>query len=457
MEQTMPSEEIFEVRALICDRSNRFDSFTAHLEKEEPIMGSAACLRLAVQVVNGTEQLLRIIHELVGGAQPSRIVLLSEGLAIRNERGRWEATPLARQVRELFICNPTHLCGLVALLNDQPHRITDIDAVLKLDEVTPDSLKRKLLQVATRLWLKSPVGALSSLAHQEAIRVHRVRSAAEMKECFRLRHRVYDALGYLEEPISRSASAIDIDSFDTKAIHFAAVDHRSHKFVGTARLVTTVPQRIGQTIMGDPWRVIQDHAEWVKTIAREALLKEDRIFHEKIHQSTELPFPILFNSDFGTKYRAFMEQHPPASGGEISRVVVSPLHRGLGVSALLMRAVISAAFHLKKKFLLLECVPAHAKMYAKYGFQLIEGHHCRAQEQDQVAVGMLLSLDDHPFNKAVALAKSDGQMLGESELLCLCHNSECWKRREFQFRHNESRCPLNEVHRRGSALQSKAS
>ena len=80
-------------------------------------------------------------------------------------------------------------------------------------------------------------------------------------------------------------------------------------------------------------------------------------------------------------------------------------------------------------------------MYEKYGFRLIEGHHCRAQEQDQVAVGMLLSLDDHPFNKAVALAKSDGQMLGESEFLCLCRNSECWKRREFQFRHNESRCP----------------
>ena len=41
MEQTMPNEEIFEVRALICDRSNRFDPFTEHLEKEEPIMGSA--------------------------------------------------------------------------------------------------------------------------------------------------------------------------------------------------------------------------------------------------------------------------------------------------------------------------------------------------------------------------------------------------------------------------------
>ena len=70
---------------------------------------------------------------------------------------------------------------------------------------------------------------------------------------------------------------------------------------------------------------------------------------------------MLFNSDFGTKYRTFMNQYPPTLGGEVSRVIVSPLHRGLGISALLMRAVISAAFHLKKKFLLLECVPAHAK------------------------------------------------------------------------------------------------
>ena len=72
-------------------------------------------------------------------------------------------------------------------------------------------------------------------------------------------------------------------------------------------------------------------------------------------------------------------------------------------------------------------------MYEKYGFRLIEGHHCSAQDQDQVAVSMLLSLNDHPFNKAVALAKFDGRMLSESSFLCLCRNGECWKRGEFQF------------------------
>jgi predicted GNAT family N-acyltransferase len=452
----MPDYETFEVHALIVDGSNRVRPFREHLEKAEPILGTGAGLKFTVQLMDGTEHLLRLINELVGQAHPNRIVLLSEALAARKEIDGWEATSLSRKIRELFIQHPTHLCGLIALMNDQPHRITDIDAVLKIDDVTPETLKRKLMQVATRLWLKSPVAGPSIMTNRDAIRVHRVQSEAQLKECFRLRHRVYDALGYLEEPVSRSASKIDVDSFDTKAIHFAAVDYRSGDFVGTARLVTTVPRYMGQTVIGDPWRVIRDHADWAKAIARQALVKEDRVFREKINQCINLPFPILLNSDFGTKYRKLMEQQPPAFGGEVSRVIVSPFYRGLGISALLMRAVISTAFHLQKKFLLLECVPAHARMYEKYGFRLIEGHHCRAQDLDQIAVGMSLSLDDHPFNKTVALAKSDGEMLRKSGFLCLCRNSDCWKRREFEFRRNESRCPLVEIHR-GSTLQSKAS
>jgi N-acyl-L-homoserine lactone synthetase len=446
MEQTMPSEEIFEVRVFICDGSNRFDPFIEHLEKEEPIMGSTACLRLAVRVVNGTEQLFRLINELVGGTQPSHIVLLAEALATKKDQG-WETTPLARQIRELFIRNPTHLCGLIALLNDQPHRISDIDAVLKIDDVTPELLKQKLVQVSTRLWLKSPVGATSKLEQRDAIRVHRVQSEAELKECFALRHRVYDTLGYLEEPVSQSSSLIDMDSFDTRSIHFAARYHQSDELVGTARLVTVAPPHIAGTLIGSRWRVIRDHASWAKDIAYQALLEGDRVFDEKISQCPQLPFPILVNSDFGTNCREFLNDYPPALGGEVSRVVVSPMYRGLDISALLMRAVISAAFNLGKKFLLLECVPSHAEMYKRYGFEPINGHHCRAQDLDQVAVGMLLSLNDHSCNKPVALAKADGRLFGNSGVLCLCRNSECWKRGEFSFRYDEGRCPLVEIHR----------
>jgi predicted GNAT family N-acyltransferase len=441
---------------VISDGARAFRSWKEYFEKESPIMGSAARLKLKVEFVDETRHIFELIRDLVTHTQPTPLIALSEMLANRDEDGKWHPTPLAREVRQLYVQNPAHVCGLIAILDDHPHRISDIDAVLKTDEVAPESLKRKLLQVAIRLWLKSPVSAPSSQANQDAICVYSVQSETELKECFKLRHRVYDALGYLEEPVSRSASRMDIDSFDTKAIHFVAVDHRSQEFVGTARLVTTVPQHIGQIVIGDPWRVIRNHANWTKTIATQALLEEDRVFREKINQSVDLPFPILLNSGFGTKYSAFMDRLPPTFGGEVSRLVVSPLHRGLGISALLMRAVISVAFHLKKQFLLLECVPAHAKMYEKYGFRLIEGHHCRAQDLDQLAVGMSLSLEDHPFNKAVALAKSDARMLGDSGFLCLCRNTECWKRHEFQLRHNESRCPLMAIYRPGNSLQSRA-
>lgn len=453
----MPADSIFEVRVLIFDGSESARSCKDYLEQEVSIMESAARLKLHVEFAAGADDILRRMGELVAHSHPSRVIALSETFATRNDQGDWQPTPIVRKLRDLFMRNPTHLCGLIALLNDQPHRISDVDAVLKSEEIAPSTLKRKLLQVAARLWLKSPVVAQSTMASRDAVRIRCVKSATELKKCFELRHRVYDVLGYLEEPVSRAVSRIDMDSFDTKAIHFAAVDYRSNEFIGTARLVTTVTPYVGQTVIGDPWRTMRDHAEWAKAIASEALLKEDCVFHRKINQPIDLPFPMLLNSDFGTKYRSFMEAHPPASGGEVSRVVVSPSYRGLGISALLMRALMSTAFDLKKQFLLLECVPAHAKMYEKYGFRLIEGHHFRAQDLDQLAVGMSLSLDDHPFNKAVAFAKSDGRMLGEFGFICLCRNTECWKGRDFQLRHNESRCPLIATRRDGNALQFKAS
>ena len=44
----MAANEIFEVRALILGGSNRFAPVRDYLEKEEPIMGSAACNSLIV-------------------------------------------------------------------------------------------------------------------------------------------------------------------------------------------------------------------------------------------------------------------------------------------------------------------------------------------------------------------------------------------------------------------------
>jgi predicted GNAT family N-acyltransferase len=447
----------FEARVFIQDKSESIASWKDYLEQDVSIMESAGRLKLQLEFAPDADDLVRRITEMMARTGPSRVIAVSEHFVGRGDRGDWQPTPLVQKLRDLFLRNPVNLCGLIALLNDQPHRISDIDAVLKRNDIQPASLKRKLVQVATRLWLKSPVTAQSSMAHQDAIRVRCVKSQAELRKCFELRHRVYDLLGYLEEPVSRAVSRIDIDCFDTKAVHFAAIDHRSNEVVGTARLVATVRPFGGQTAIGNAWCAIHDQAEWTKLIASEALLNEDSVFHQKTNQPVDMPFPLLLNSDFGKKYRSFLEEHPPALGGEISRVVVSPFYRGLGISALLMRVLISTAFNLKKRFLLLECVPAHAKMYEKYGFRLIEGHHFRAQDLDQLAVGMSLSLDDHPLNKAVAFAKSDARMLGDFRFLCLCRNAECWKRPGFLLQRNEGRCPLLATNHGGIARQPAAS
>jgi len=142
------------------------------------------------------------------------------------------------------------------------------------------------------------------------------------------------------------------------------------------------------------------------------------------------------------------------NGGELSRVVVAPQYRGLGVSRLLVRIAIATAFDLEKSFLLLECVPTHAKMYAHYGFTLLEGHHCRAQELDQVAVGMRLNLQDDPSNQACTLARRDIQMIKEgkfdsnqlfgSKFLCLCHLTTCWRDGIYELRATK-KCPLRKL------------
>jgi predicted GNAT family N-acyltransferase len=440
--QAMLADNNFEIQVLFHGEAEPIRLWKDYLEQEVSILDSAARLRPRVAFAGGDEELLRRINQLATAGEPSRVIVLSKHFAARTERGDWQATPIVRALRDFFTTDPTNLCGLIAILSDQPHRISDIDAILPGNEIEPSGLKRKLVQVATRMWLKTSVSPQSNMRSGDAIRVRCAQSRAELRKCFELRHTVYDLLGYLEEPVSGATSRIDIDCFDNKAIHFAAIDHRSDEVVGTARLVTTLIPFGGQSAIGNPWRVMRAQGDWTKTIAAEALLNDDAVFHRKLNHPVELPFPLLVNSDFGKKYRAFLEEHPPALGGEVSRVVVSPLYRGFGISALLMRAVIGTAFSLKKRFLLLECVPAHIEMYAKYGFRLIEGHHFRAQDLDQLAVGMSMRLDDHPFNKAVALAKSDVRMLGQSGDLCLCRNIECWKRSGFPLQQSESRCPL---------------
>ena len=158
---------------------------------------------------------------------------------------------------------------------------------------------------------------------------------------------------------------------------------------------------------------------------------------------------LVQSSDFRDRWSAIL--HEVARAGEVSRVVVAPSCRGLGVSRLLVRMVIAAAVDLAKSFLLLECVPTHAGLYAQYGFSLLEGHHCRTQELDQVAVGMRLDLDEGRHSETVALARRDIQTIRRGSpragrfpgagFLCLCSLAPCWREGHYGSR-GAAECPL---------------
>jgi GNAT superfamily N-acetyltransferase len=102
-------------------------------------------------------------------------------------------------------------------------------------------------------------------------------------------------------------------------------------------------------------------------------------------------FPILLSTDFRRNQKQVIDE--AVYGCELSRLVILPAYRGFGISRVLIKAAIAKAFQLKRKSLLLECIPKHVEMYAKYGFKRLDGApHSRPSDLDQYAIGMRLSM-----------------------------------------------------------------
>ena len=415
--------------------------------KEEQVFDTDRSFQFLPDFAEGKEILLQKLSNLLKETRQSRVVVVSDELTTTAGSDGCKPSDLAKDVRQKFL--PTnHLCGLVALVQGEAHRVTDIDRVIDVAGLEPSVVKDAITKAANSLWLKSPPSKQLQTHNNNAITVQVAQSKEQLRKCFELRYQVYDLMGYLEEEISASREKIEIDSFDQQAIHFAAIDHLKGEIVGTVRLVVSqLPLVLPDRLVHAVHQALTLQSEWSRSIAGEA---NEEIFRRKLNQPYFLPLPILQSSDFQGKWRDILRE--TRDGGELSRNVVLPSRRGLGVSQLLVRAVIATALVIRKKFLLLECVPTHASMYAKYGFEPLHGHHCRVQELDQVAVGMRLDLDDHPNNRAVSLAKRDIQLIQEGcqgfplifRYLCLCHNKLCWHEGQYKFR-GRMECPLRDL------------
>ena len=394
-------------------------------------------------------RLLEDARSLLNQDQIRLVTIVSDCFADGDSNDTLCPSSLVGTLRNSFLSSSLH-CGLLALVPGEPRRVRDVDVSLSHSQLQRALLAQRILKVTDGLRLKSPPGIAPAIGPTESIVVRLAQTDAEMEECLALRYQIYDRMGYLEEELD--GAGCELDCYDTSAFHLMACT-QAGDIVGTVRMI--LARRLGpneclNSVVGpSPAETLKSQAEMVHRVAlRRGAVLQSKLKRPPYHGS----LPVLQSTDFMENFKQIMADVGKAA--ELSRLVVAPRYRGVGVSKLLARAVIAVGFSLKLRQLLLECVPGHVAMYQKLGFELIPGTHGRAQELDQEAVGMRLDILS-PLRKAGGMAqrdlrmiaagfgRTDAKMLSGSKHLCMCSQTSCWSNGRYDGA-TRSSCPLRE-------------
>jgi hypothetical protein len=378
------------------------------LGEGEAVVGHGEVFRFSVECVGDEDELDRRLALCRLRETPGRFVLISDRLTVRDRRGKLGPSPLVTQVREPLRTG-RHLGGLVALVEGPAGRVSDVDRVVARDAGRA-ALREAIVGVATGLRLKAPPPVRPEGTSPAGVTVQAVQSPEQLRGCLALRRQVYGLLGYLPDAVMADPSGLDLDGYDVGSIHFAAL--RAGEVVGTVRLVTELPLPSAEDPQANSsssssgisfiaLHTHEMHARWCKAIARKA----GTGLRARATSHPFMPLPILQSTEFETRWSQALQRFSP--GAELSRLVVAPHCRGLNISCLLVQAAIAKTIQMKRRILLLECIPAHEEMYhRKYGFRRLslkdpQGRaiapelypHSRPTDLDQYAVALGLPLD----------------------------------------------------------------
>jgi predicted GNAT family N-acyltransferase len=357
-----------------------------------PVVDHEEIFRFTAEAVGDEEELLRRLAVFRMQDRPGQVVLISDLLAVRapaaGGRGsKTTASELALRIRDTFRSGQ-HLCGMISLTDPPGARVSDIDASIPRD-ADPAALRATIIRVATGLRLKARPPARPDAATAAAgVKVEAVQSKEQLRACFALRKKIYGLMGYLPDRIMADRSGLEMDCYDVGSVHFAAM--RGGEVVGTARLVTQLPAEPSNSegFSIDAIRTCMSHRTWADQIAEEA----GGAVRDRVNCPCFMQLPILQSADFSDRWPEMLKL--TSSAAELSRVVVAPSCRGLGVSKTLVEIVESKACQLGIPIILLECIPAHSEMYGAYGFKRLGGEpHVRSSDLDQYAVGMWFRFD----------------------------------------------------------------
>jgi predicted GNAT family N-acyltransferase len=287
------------------------------------------------------------------------------------------------------------LLGLIGLTPDDRGHVSGIDEVIATYALNLGILRSAVEKVTTRLWLKlPPLPRVDTQRPADAFVVQQITQVGHFRQSLALRYRMYQTLGYLQEQIANSQLKIEMDGYDPAAIHFlvSPADDPSH-LAGSMRIVMPGWQHLPRA---SAFLQAVDYGTWCEALANEETAP---VFRRILNRPANHAFPLLGCFDYFEPLMQeplYREMIMPQHSCELSRVVVQPEYRGHGLLKLLMDKVISVCKRMGKRYLLLECAPFHADMYAKFGFTVIEDrgrrYYSRAQRLDTWAVAMYLDL-----------------------------------------------------------------
>jgi len=298
------------------------------------------------------------------GTPGGKAILIADWLT--RSPGYGEDNTFAKECEAEFA---NELFGTIAIMLN-PHRMPDIDRTIPPDS-TGVLVGNTLKLVVDRLhYLAAP--AISPRIDSQSITVRplRVGNVMEFRSYFLLRKRVYTVMGYLDEEVE-DGPRLEVNEADVHSIHIGAFyrDGARDLLVGTARVVAT------------------SEADEALQAFLERVVDRDPVARQRLDRAYWLGLPI-FQSHKGMNPAIQEACLRNQICGELSRVIVAPEFRGLGISTRLIEEAVVRSINRGIQRLFLECLPIHEQLYAHHGFQRICGVEGRIVDVGRTVIAM---------------------------------------------------------------------
>jgi GNAT superfamily N-acetyltransferase len=262
--------------------------------------------------------------------------------------------------------------GTIAVL-DPPTRMTDIDRTVGTSVVRDDFVYATVMVLSRIEYLMAPVKHQAAGQQPIMIRPLKNRNEAEFRSYFRLRHRVYSQMGYLEESTEQTPSKLEMNEADVHSIHLGAFCRSgcSESLVGSTRVV------------------MNSDADPALIRLFEVIAANDRIAQQSLRKAYWLGLPIFHTFPRTTSIikEIFRKKQ---KCGELSRVIVDGAFRGRGIANLLIAEALERAVGRGLTRIFLQCLKIHEPLYGKHGFKLMPGFEAGVIDVNRTVIAMEL-------------------------------------------------------------------